>query len=128
MKLCDLIYNYAEYCRVNVDAALLMENWLDDDYDEKYANYLQEYFRLKPLLAKSKDIKAAILLLQKQRVNETYGNVLGLMLGDLKKTNVTISDSKVNAIRNRLLKAVPVTSEINYDFVNELRKIEEEEY
>ena len=63
MKLCDLIYNYAQYCRVNVDAALLMENWTDEDYDEKYANYLQEYVRLKPVLALSNDIKGAVSLL-----------------------------------------------------------------
>jgi hypothetical protein len=128
MKLCDLIYHYAQYCRVNVDAALLMENWTDKDCDEKYANYLQEYLRLKPILSKSKNIKDAVSLLQTERVKEIYEELFKLIIKELKAARVTMSKAKISTIRERLYKAAPISNEIDYNFVKEARKIEEEEY
>jgi hypothetical protein len=128
MKLCDLIYNYAQYCRVNVDAALLMENWTDEDYDEKYVNYLQEYLSLKPLLAKSTDVQAAVSLLQTARVKEAYDNIFELMIKGLRAAHVTVSNSKIKTIYERLRMNEPVKNEIDFNFVREVRKIEEEEF
>jgi len=128
MKLKEFIYHYAEYCRVNVDAALLMENWTNYDDDDKYGSYLQEYFRLKPLLLNKPNIDAKILLLQKQRVAETYRDIIVLMLKNLKAVRITISEAKKKAILERLNKVTTVPNEVNYDFIEELRKIEEEEF
>ena len=127
MKLCDLIYNYAQYCRVNVDATLLVENWTDEDYDEEYAHYLQEYIRLKPKLDKSTNIGAAVSVLQKERVKETYEKIFVLMVKGLRSIH-TMSQAKIDAIRERLHMNEPVTGEIDFSFIREARKIEEEEY
>ena len=130
MKLREFIYHYAQYCKVNVDAALLMENWTDEDADEKYANYLQEYFRLKPQIIKLNIQKAndAVLLLQTTRVKEVYQELFNLMLKNLKKVRITIGEPKKRAIKERLSKVAPISNNVNYSYIEELRKIEEEEF
>lgn len=128
MKLSEFTYHYAQYCRVNVDAALLMENWLDEDADEKYVNYLQEYLRLKPLLLNNHKINDAISLLQTERVKEVYRDLLGLMLKGLKEIILTIGEPKKRAIKERLSKVAPISDNVNYSYIEELRKIEEEEF
>jgi len=130
MNLYESIYHYAEYCRVNVDAALLIENWTDEDADEKYVNYLQEYLQLKHqfLTFDIKKINYAVLTLQKARVEEVYQDLLILMLKEIKKVNPIISEPKKKAIKERLLKVAPISNNINYNYIKELRKIEEEEF
>lgn len=130
MKLCEFIYHYAEYCKVNVDAALLMENWTDEDADEKYANYLQEYLRLKPKFINFniQQVNDAVLLLQKTRVEEVYHELFNLMIKEIKKVRLAMGEPKKKAIKERLSKVAPITNKINYNYIEELRKIEEEEY
>jgi len=128
MKLCDFIYHYAEYCRVNVDATLLMENWTDKDDDEKYGSYLQEYIRLKNVPVFHQKTNVAVLLLQTERVRETYRDLTNEMLKNLKVVRTTISEAKEEAIKKRLDKVTTIPNEISYDFIEELRKIEEEEF
>jgi len=128
MKLCEYIYHYADYCRVNVDAALLMENWTDEDADEKYANYLQEYLRLKNVPSFSKKPKASVSKLQTTRVEEVYSELFKLMLRDIRGAKITIGEPKKKAFKARLSKVAPISNNVNYNYIDELRKIEEEEY
>jgi len=128
MELRDFIYHYAQYCRVNVDVALLMENWTDKDADEKYTNYLQEYLLLKSdpiFLNKTND---AILKLQTSRIEEVYNKLFKLMLENLKEVNPIISGPKEETFKKRLSKIAPISNSINYNYIEELRKIEEEEF
>jgi len=133
MDLKDFIYHYARYCRVNVNATLLLENWLDMEYDEKYSDYLQEYLRLKPLfLNKIANPDEAVLLLQRSRIKEVYSDLYGLMIDGLVKRK-KISEEKEKTFHERLNKTAPLTatgtdSDVDFNYVTELRKIEEEEY
>ena len=92
MQLNDFIYRYAQYCRVNVNAALLIENWFNKNYDEKYCDYLQEYIRLKPLFLGGKNISAnadnAVSIMQRSRVREVYDNLYKLMIDGLKEHKI----------------------------------------
>jgi len=131
MQLKDFIYHYAQYCRVNVSAALLVENWFDKEYDEKYGDYLQEYTRLKSEFFNSAKIDTnpgyAVSVMQRSRVKRAYENLYNLMIDGLKKKH-RISEAKENTFRERLKKAAPPADDVNFDFIIELRKIEEEEY
>jgi len=130
MQLKDFIYHYAQYCRVNVNAALLVENWFDKEYDKKYGDYLQEYIRLKSVFD-SERISAnpdlAVSALQKSRVRKVYDILYKYMINGLKE-HKTICETKEKAFLERLEKAAPPADDVNFDYINELRKIEEEEY
>jgi len=136
MDLKDFIYHYARYCRVNVNAALLVENWLDMEYDEKYCDYLQEYIKLRKIFLNDVKISAnpdeAVLLLQKSTIEEVYSDLYRLMINGLKNRK-SISEKKEETFHERLKKAAPLPAtgtgnDVNFNFVSELRKIEEEEY
>jgi len=107
-----------------------MENWTDEDADKKYANYLQEYLQLKPrfLTYNIQKTKDAVLLLQKTRVEEVYRDLLNLMLKDIKKVHIVIGEPKKKAIKERLSKVAPISNNVNFRYIEELRKIEEEEF
>ena len=131
MQLKDFIYCYAQYCGVNVNAALFIENWFDKDYDEKYGDYLREYINLKSLFFGNENIKAnagyAVSILQRARVEEVYDNLYNLMIDGLKK-HKSISQAKEKAFHERLEKVAPLSDDVNFAYLSELRKIEEEEY
>jgi hypothetical protein len=131
MELKDFIYQYAKYNKINVDAVLLMENWADVDYDEKYADYLKEYVDLKKIFVNTENhpsIDASFNKMKSTRAAEVYNHLLNLMFQEFDKNGIVINPPKKETIINRLNKTKSTDTDINFNYISELRKIEEEEY
>jgi hypothetical protein len=131
MELKDFIYNYGLYNRTNVSAVLLIENWNDSDYDDKYADYLKEYINLKNLFVDTNehpDTTASFEFLKKKRVKEVYANLFDLMISRIKSIKGDLSPGKIETFKARLGKFYLAPEKIDFDYIKCLRQIEEEEY
>ncbi|MCL2763847.1 MAG: hypothetical protein FWD40_01035 [Treponema sp.] len=132
MTDADFLYYYAKlYHQYNVKAVLMIENWTDKDCDAKYAKYMQEYIRIKEVFKEknlSDDrIKMALEAFKKDRLNSTYDTLFRDMIERLENREGTFSPQKREAIKSKLA-GYKTLDDANYEFLYELRKIEEEEY
>jgi hypothetical protein len=128
----DFIYYYAKiYNQVNVNTVLMRENWEDKDFDAKYAKYMQEYIVLREQFIgkgfSDDKIIASFEVLKKKRLNSVYTYLFNDMLKRLQKTKGKLSSEKLNLIMKRLNKLRSL-DDANFDYLYEIRKIEEEEY
>jgi hypothetical protein len=108
-----------------------MENWADKDYDEKYADYLMEYIKLKKIFVNTDahpSAEAAFTLLKKRRVTEGYEDLFSSMVKEFENNGILLDEPKVNAIKTRLSGFKSSDTDIDFGYISELRKIEEEEY
>jgi hypothetical protein len=128
----DFVYFYAKlYNQTNVKTVLMRENWDNNDFDVKYARYMQEYIQLKnTFTAKGYDnekIKASLEGLRRRRLNSIYDYLFKDMVKRLTQRKGALSDKKIASFTNRLNQFRALT-DANLDYLYELRKIEEEEY
>jgi len=126
------LYNYAKhYLQYNVKTVLMRENWDDKDCDAKYAKYMQEYIRIKKEFDEKNIPDARITAFlegfKRDRLNSTYNDLFNKMLVGLEKRKGNFSPEKKEALRTRLDKHRAL-ADANFEFLFELRKIEEEEY
>jgi hypothetical protein len=109
----------------------MRENWDDKDYDVKYAKYMQEYIRIKKVFEEKglPDDKIITNLegFKRKRLNSIYDYLFNNMKERLENKKGTFSSPKLEAIKSRLDKYRSL-DDANFDFLYELRKIEEEEY
>jgi hypothetical protein len=109
----------------------MVENWTDKDFDVKYARYMQEYIAIKGKLygtGKSDDkIKASLALFKGKRLKSTYNALFNFVKSRLEQSKGALSPEKTVSLRERLQKYVSL-DDINFDYMREIRKIEEEEY
>lgn len=132
MLLKDYVYHYSQYCAVQVEAALLIENWFDQDFDDKYRDYLGEFTRLKPVFMSPTNTgidahpDKAVLVLTTKRNAETR-NILFNEMKTLLNGRKKISKDKENALKTRLDRAAPLTDKVDFKYIEEIRLIEEEE-
>ena len=132
MTNVDFLYFYAKlYHQFIVKTVLMIENWTDKDYDVKYAKYMHEYIRIKKgfedkNLSDDK-IKASLEGFKRKRLNSTYDNLFNNMKELLESKKGTFSPEKLEAVKSRLEKHRTL-SDANFEYLYELRRIEEEEY
>jgi len=109
----------------------MRENWTDKDCDVKYAKYLQDYLNLKELTIKRNsadaDILAALEKMKKDRIVKTYDDLFNDVIERIKRKKGSITPKKTAALASRLDKYRSL-DDASFDFMYELRKIEEEEY
>jgi len=133
MKPAYFLYCYAKYYhKHNVKAVLMMENWTDKDYDVKYAKYMQEYIRIRDLSRKNSwaddKIKGALEKLKNNRLNSIYDRLFEEMKAQFKsQKGEALLPPKLEEIKHRLEKHRSLDG-ANFEFLRELRKIEEEIY
>jgi hypothetical protein len=132
MTSASFIYYYAKlYNQFNVKTVLLRENWQDKDFDVKYARYMQEYIELKKIVT-NKDysdekIIAALNVFKAQRLDSVYNFLFTAMKARLGKINGPLNPEKEKALLSRLGKLVTM-DDVNFEYLYELRRFEEEEY
>jgi hypothetical protein len=109
----------------------MRENWDDKDCDAKYAKYMQEYIRRKSVFQgknlSDDKIKASLEVFIKSRLNSTYEYLFNNMKKRIENKKGTFSPPKMEAVKSRLEKYRSL-DDANFEFLYELRKIEEEEY
>jgi hypothetical protein len=132
MTEAEFLYHYTKiYHLPIVGAVLMVENWTDRDFDLKYARYMQEYIKIKSKLyntGMSDDkIKAALTVLKRKKLKSTYNALFNFVKSGLEQSKGTLSQKKTDGLKKRLEKYVSL-DEINFDYIREIRKIEEEEY
>jgi hypothetical protein len=132
MNTADFLYYYAKlYNQYNVKAVLMRESWDDKDCDAKYAKYMQEYLRIKKVFEDQNlsddKIKAALEGFKKDRLQSTYDYLYDKMLERLEKEKGKLSDTKQKALKTRLDKCRNL-NDTDFQYIYEIRKIEEEEY
>jgi hypothetical protein len=133
MTDADFIYHYAKrYNQFNVKAVLLRENWQDKDFDAKYAKYMQEYIILKKTAAERKysdeKIIGALNVLKAGRLDSVYK----FLLKDMKTRLENRKSEHLNPEKERRLLSkldkLATMNDVNFDYLYELRRFEEEEY
>jgi len=131
MKTEDLLYHYAKhYMQYNVKATLLYENWFGRTVDVKDIKFMQEYiiFRNHAIKKNISDAKAKqkLKIIKQNRIDFVYKKIYINMIELLEKTR-KIPDKEKKAIELRL-KVYRSLEYVNFQYINELRKIEEEMY
>jgi hypothetical protein len=127
MELKDFIYNYAKiYLKENVKTVLAQENWQDKDCDVKYVRYIQDYITIKALYEDKEEQKilAALQLARKTRIEETYKFLFDEMIKNM-RSFYNVTDEIYDKIKKRIT-PLHNTDEFNFDYIRELRNIEEE--
>jgi hypothetical protein len=132
MTEAEFLYQYTKiYHLPIVGAVLMVENWTDRDFDVKYARYMQEYIAIKGEVysADKPDdkIKASLALLRAKRLKSTYTALFDFVKSRLEQSKGVLSPEKMAGMEKRLEKYVSL-DEINFDYMREIRRIEEEEY
>jgi hypothetical protein len=132
MTEAEFLYYYTKiYHSAIVGAVLMVENWTDRNFDKKYAGYIQEYIVIKNGVydpGKSDDkIKAALTLLKERRLKSSYNALFKFVIDKLEAGGKTLSPEKITSLKERLDKYASLDN-INFDYMREIRKIEEEEY
>jgi len=132
MTDADLIYNYAKlYNQYNVKAILVRENWDDKDCDAKYAHYMQEFIRIKDIFKKKNlsddKIKAAFNGFKKERIKSIYTYILKKFISILERRKGELTPEKKNVIMSRLDRLQDL-EDVNFEYLYEIRKLEEEEF
>jgi hypothetical protein len=132
MTKAEFLYYYTKiYHSPIVGAVLMIENWNDRDYDVKYARYMQEYIAVKKELYdpdKPDDkIKASLALLRGKKLKLSYNALYKFVIDKLRESGKVLSPEKISALNERVKKYVSL-DDINFDYIREIRKIEEEEY
>jgi len=132
MTNADFLYNYAKlYHQYNVKTVLMIENWTDKDCDAKYAKYMQEYIRIKKEIGEKNlsddKIKAALILFKKSRLNSTYDCLFDEMKERIENKKGAFSSQKLEMLKSRLNNYRSL-DDASFEYLYELRKIEEEEY
>jgi hypothetical protein len=129
----DFIYYYAKiYNQFNVKTVLLRENWQDKDFDVKYAKYMQEYIELKKIVA-SKDYSTEKIIaylngFKAKRLDSVYKYLFNAMKVQLEnKKHEKFNPEKEKALLSRLDKLATM-DDVNFEYLYELRRFEEEEY
>jgi len=131
MKTEDLLYNYAKrYLHHNVKATLLYENWFGRTVDVKDNKFMQEYITFRDYVSDNHfsdtKIKQELRALKRNRIDVIYTELYESMIKLLEKTK-KISDNDKKAINLRL-NVYRSLEYVNFQYINELRKIEEERY
>jgi hypothetical protein len=110
---------------------LLLENWDDADYDVKNVKFLQEYFLIKNNCIdknlSSAQIKNELIKYKIDRINSLYDYLYNDMIRRLEKSKGKISSSEKDDYQKLLSKYIS-TDDVNFDYIKELRKIEERDY
>jgi hypothetical protein len=133
MTDADFIYYYAKlYNQFNVKAVLLRENWQDKDFDAKYAKYMQEYIRFKKIVVEKgysdEKIIEALNAFKANRLDSVYKFLLKDMKTRLEdRINGHLNPEKERRLLSKLGKLATM-DDVNFDYLYELRKFEEEEY
>jgi hypothetical protein len=133
MTDADFIYHYAKlYNQFNVKAVLLRENWQDKDFDAKYAKYMQEYIKLKRIIVdegySDEKIIGALNTLKAKRLDSVYKFLFKDMKARLEnRINGHLNPEKEKRLSFKLDKLATM-DDVNFDYLYELRKFEEEEY
>jgi hypothetical protein len=128
----EFLYYYTKiYHRPIVGVVLMVENWTDRDFDVKYAKYMQEYIAIKGAVysADKPDdkIKASLVLLREKRLKSSYDALFNFVRSRLEQSNGALSPEKTAGLKERLEKYVSL-DDVNFDYMREIRNIEEEEY
>ena len=131
MTEAEFLYHYTKiYHLPIVGAVLMVENWTDRDFDVKYARYMQEYIKIKHelynLSTPDDKIKASLTLLKEKRLKSTYSALFDFITDRLKE-KMALHPEKTANLRDLLKKYVSL-EDVNFDYMREIRKIEEEEY
>jgi len=132
MNTADFLYYYAKlYNQYNVKSVLMRESWDDKDCDAKYARYMQEYLRIKKVFKEKNlsddEIKAALKGFKKDRLQTIYDYLYDKMMERLETEKGKLSASKQEALKSRLNNYRNL-NDTNFQYIYEIRKIEEEEY
>ena len=132
MNNADFIYNYAKlYHQYNVKAVLIRENWEDKDCDAKYADYMQEYIRIKRVFNEkglSDDkIKDGLSVLKRERIKFIYDYLYKNLTFFLETRNGKLTPEKKETLESRLNNHRD-PEDVNFDYLYEIRRIEEEEF
>jgi len=132
MNNADFIYNYAKlYHQYNVKAVLIRENWEDKDCDAKYADYIQEYIRIKKVFndkgLSDDKIKAALVGFKRERIKFIYDYLYKNLTFFLEKRNGKLTPEKKETLELRLNNHRD-TEDVNFEYLHEIRRIEEEDY
>jgi hypothetical protein len=132
MLEAEFLYYYTKiYHLPIVGAVLMVENWTDRDFDVKYARYMQEYITIKDSLYNpdkpDNKIMAALAMLRENRLKSMYKALFEFVITKLEKSKGTFSPEKKSSLENRLKKYISL-DDVNFDYMREIRKIEEEEY
>jgi len=132
MNSADFLYNYAkEYLQYNVKACLMIENWKDQDCLPIYHKYIGDYILLRNYQRKNNisdpKMMQSFKYLREERLNFVYN----YLFDDVKKRLISkkgkIALEKLNILISRL-KPLRSLTNIDFKYIFELRKIEEEEY
>ena len=129
MKAEDLLYHYAkDYLHHNVQTVLLYENWFHKILDVKDARYIQEYIAFRNLVNDNNFSNTKIVqelkYLKKLRIDSIYKKLYNNMIELLERTkkipyaDIKTIDSRLNVFRS--------LEYVNFQYINELRNIEEE--
>jgi hypothetical protein len=132
MTDADFIYYYAKlYNQFNVKAVLLRENWQDKDFDAKYAKYMQDYISFKRIAAREgysdEKIIEALNVLKTKRLDSVYNFLFKDMKARLEDRKGHLNPEKEKRLLSKLDKLATM-DDVNFDYLYELRKFEEEEY
>jgi len=132
MNNADFIYNYAKlYHQYNVKAVLMRENWEDKDCDAKYADYMQEYIRIKKELNNkgfSDDkIKAYLSGFKRERIKFIYDSLYKNLTSLLEKRKGKLTPEKTETLESRLISHRD-PEDVNFEYLYEIRRIEEEDF
>jgi hypothetical protein len=132
MTEAEFLYYYTKiYHLPIVGAVLMVENWTDRDFDVKYAKYMQEYIKIKHKLYNTgisdDKIKAALALFKGKKLKSTYNALFNFVKSRLELSKGVLPQKKTAGLKKRLEKYISL-DEINFDYMREIRKIEEEEY
>jgi hypothetical protein len=127
----DLLYNYAKhYLHHNVKATLLYENWFGRTVDVKDTKFMQEYIAFRDYVNDNKfsetKIKKELKFLKQHRIGYIYEKLYESMIELLEKTG-KITDNEKKSIELRL-EVYRSLEYVNFQYINEQRKIEEEMY
>jgi len=131
MKPEVLLYNYAKhYLYHNVKATLLYENWFGRTVDVKDTKFMQEYITFRNFVnddnLSDTKIKLELKALKRDRIDIIYTELYESMLELLEKTKkISKKDKKAIDLRLNVYRSLEY---VNFQYINELRKIEEEKY
>jgi hypothetical protein len=132
MTETEFLYHYTKiYHSQIVKAVLLIENWTDKNCDVKYAKYMQEYIRIKNEIYNPATpdtiITEALAKRRTEQLLSAYNSLFKHVRDGLTEVKGPLAREKIIALRDRLNRYT-LRDDVNFDFLREVRKIEEEEY
>jgi len=130
----DLLYKFAKlYHQYDVKVSLMIENWTDKNYYHRYARNIQKYIRAKQLLRNLSDVQIEDFFnkLKENRLKFAYDYLSNSMKKMLEREKKSLSPEKLEITKSRLDNAWSLDCSNdygNFEFMHELRRIEESEY